>query len=137
MRCFIFYFSIEVSPGDPRFVGAWWLGFLACGTLLVIVALLLMCYPKDWPDLSSILIIHDVHKYAKWHSRDAGFKTLRCKSANSSFNSSITSVCRGVSNDRFIIAHVSVFSVVCLRYDKQRLNKAFFYSFMYNAPNSI
>jgi len=42
-------FSTEVPPDDPRFIGAWWLGFLASGALLLIIVLLLMCYPKELP----------------------------------------------------------------------------------------
>ena len=48
------YFSIvllyvtpasTLSPGDPRFVGAWWLAFMVIGTGLLFLAIPLFCFP--------------------------------------------------------------------------------------------
>ncbi|XP_072042446.1 solute carrier organic anion transporter family member 5A1-like [Amphiura filiformis] len=43
----------ESIPGipqfDPRWIGAWWLGFLACGFFWILLALPMCLYPKELP----------------------------------------------------------------------------------------
>lgn len=34
---------------DPRWIGAWWLGFLIIGTLQLVLSLPLFCFPKFLP----------------------------------------------------------------------------------------
>ena len=34
-----------LSPGDPRFVGAWWLGFIVIGLGLLLLSIPLFCFP--------------------------------------------------------------------------------------------
>ncbi|EDV22668.1 uncharacterized protein TRIADDRAFT_11569, partial [Trichoplax adhaerens] len=42
--------SDGVAPDDPRWVGAWWLGFLACGTGMLIISIPLYGYPPYLPN---------------------------------------------------------------------------------------
>lgn len=42
--------DIELSRKDPRWIGAWWLGFFVLAALLVIVAVLMCFFPKVLPE---------------------------------------------------------------------------------------
>ncbi|XP_030830832.1 solute carrier organic anion transporter family member 4A1-like isoform X2 [Strongylocentrotus purpuratus] len=46
--------SALVSPSDPNWVGAWWLGFLPNGSLLFVISLLMLGYPKALPGSKEI-----------------------------------------------------------------------------------
>ncbi|CAD6227423.1 GSCOCG00001104001-RA-CDS, partial [Cotesia congregata] len=37
---------ISIDPGDHRWVGMWWGGFLLCGLLLILVAIPFFSFPK-------------------------------------------------------------------------------------------
>ena len=37
---------MNISPRDPRWIGAWWLGYLAFGLGSIISAIPVMCFPK-------------------------------------------------------------------------------------------
>ncbi|XP_061168478.1 solute carrier organic anion transporter family member 2B1-like [Saccostrea echinata] len=41
--------EVRISVRDPRWIGAWWLGFIVFGALAVIVSIPLMCFPKRMP----------------------------------------------------------------------------------------
>ena len=36
----------NIPAYDPRWIGAWWLGFIVCGILLIIFAIPFFLYPK-------------------------------------------------------------------------------------------
>jgi organic anion transporter 4A len=36
-----------IEPTDPRYVGAWWIGFLITGTTLTIATLPMFLFPKE------------------------------------------------------------------------------------------
>ncbi|XP_067665586.1 solute carrier organic anion transporter family member 2A1-like [Haliotis asinina] len=36
----------SLTPSDPRWIGAWWMGFLVFGSLAVVLALPLFCFPR-------------------------------------------------------------------------------------------
>ncbi len=36
----------DIPDNDPRWIGAWWLGFIICGLLWICVSFLMMFYPK-------------------------------------------------------------------------------------------
>ena len=42
----------DFGRGDPRFVGAWWLGFCIVGTLLFIVAFPMLFFPFQFKNAS-------------------------------------------------------------------------------------
>ncbi|XP_072176178.1 solute carrier organic anion transporter family member 4C1-like [Diadema setosum] len=44
----------NLSPEDPGWVGAWWIGFLVCGVPMVIVAILLSLFPSELPTTAAI-----------------------------------------------------------------------------------
>ena len=37
---------LDITPDDPRWIGAWWAGFLLCGALLFLSALLMFGFPQ-------------------------------------------------------------------------------------------
>ena len=41
--------KLGLSPEDPRWIGAWWAGFLLCGALLFFSALLMFGFPQSLP----------------------------------------------------------------------------------------
>lgn len=38
--------KLDITPDDPRWIGAWWGGFLLCGALLFLSALFMFGFPK-------------------------------------------------------------------------------------------
>lgn len=38
-----------MTPRDPRWIGAWWLGFLMFGTMALVVSLLVFFFPRTIP----------------------------------------------------------------------------------------
>lgn len=38
-----------MTPRDPRWIGAWWLGFLMFGTMALVVSLLVFFFPRIIP----------------------------------------------------------------------------------------
>lgn len=47
--------KLDITPDDPRWIGAWWGGFLLCGALLFLSALFMFGFPQalDEQDLDS------------------------------------------------------------------------------------
>ncbi|KAM3870433.1 solute carrier organic anion transporter family member 3A1 isoform 2-T2 [Diretmus argenteus] len=41
--------KLGITPDDPRWIGAWWAGFLLCGALLFFSALLMFGFPQSLP----------------------------------------------------------------------------------------
>ncbi|XP_029009644.1 solute carrier organic anion transporter family member 3A1 [Betta splendens] len=41
--------KLNITPDDPRWIGAWWAGFLLCGALLFFSALLMFGFPQSLP----------------------------------------------------------------------------------------
>lgn len=62
LECYFLWFSvfwpvpclstgkIGITPDDPRWIGAWWAGFLLCGALLFCSALLMFGFPQSLPN---------------------------------------------------------------------------------------
>ncbi|XP_043934304.1 solute carrier organic anion transporter family member 3A1 [Protopterus annectens] len=47
--------KLDITPDDPRWIGAWWGGFLLCGALLFFSSLFMFGFPQSlspWPDKS-------------------------------------------------------------------------------------
>ncbi|KAJ7394332.1 hypothetical protein OS493_000136 [Desmophyllum pertusum] len=44
----------NLTPEDPRWIGAWWLGYLAGGTILLPISGLLIGFPRELPGAKSI-----------------------------------------------------------------------------------
>ncbi|KAK3087480.1 hypothetical protein FSP39_006508 [Pinctada imbricata] len=38
--------DVDMSPGDPRWIGAWWLGFLVFGLATIVMSVPMMCLPR-------------------------------------------------------------------------------------------
>lgn len=38
---------LEITPDDPRWIGAWWGGFLLCGALLFFSAIFMFGFPQS------------------------------------------------------------------------------------------
>ncbi|XP_063405834.1 solute carrier organic anion transporter family member 3A1-like [Mytilus trossulus] len=45
-RMYVTLEDVDISPRDPRWIGAWWVGFLTFGAGSLITALPVMCFPK-------------------------------------------------------------------------------------------
>ncbi|KAM4552940.1 solute carrier organic anion transporter family member 3A1 isoform 2-T2 [Fundulus diaphanus] len=43
------FINTSITPDDPRWIGAWWAGFLLCGALLFFSALLMFGFPHSLP----------------------------------------------------------------------------------------
>uniref|UniRef100_G1PBD6 Solute carrier organic anion transporter family member n=1 Tax=Myotis lucifugus TaxID=59463 RepID=G1PBD6_MYOLU len=41
--------NLDITPDDPRWIGAWWAGFLLCGALLFFSSLLMFGFPQSLP----------------------------------------------------------------------------------------
>lgn len=41
--------KLGITPDDPRWIGAWWAGFLLCGALLFCSAVLMFGFPQSLP----------------------------------------------------------------------------------------
>ena len=37
------------KPGDPDWIGAWWMGFFICGAIMLVISLPLFFFPKELP----------------------------------------------------------------------------------------
>ncbi|CAC5414794.1 unnamed protein product [Mytilus coruscus] len=48
-----FYFDVDMSPKDPRWIGAWWLGFVVFGIMTLVSALPVLCLPRYLADKKS------------------------------------------------------------------------------------
>ncbi|KAM8962211.1 solute carrier organic anion transporter family member 4C1 [Pelodytes ibericus] len=46
--------KVNISPGDPRWLGAWWIGFLICGLTTWLLIAPLSCFPKHLPGTANI-----------------------------------------------------------------------------------
>ncbi len=46
---FVFSAKLNITPDDPRWIGAWWGGFLLCGVLLFFSALFMFGFPQSLP----------------------------------------------------------------------------------------
>lgn len=49
ISCFALFDSIDITFVDPRWVGAWWLGFVISVAGFVIIAVPLFGFPKRLP----------------------------------------------------------------------------------------
>jgi len=41
-----FFAGVDISPKDPRWIGAWWLGFLVFGAFSLLFSIPTMCFPR-------------------------------------------------------------------------------------------
>ncbi|XP_067680284.1 solute carrier organic anion transporter family member 4C1-like [Haliotis asinina] len=42
--------SLPFGPGDQRWIGAWWFGFIVCGVVTMVFSLVISGYPKWFPN---------------------------------------------------------------------------------------
>lgn len=41
--------GLNLTPEDPQWIGAWWLGYLAGGSILVVISGLILGFPRELP----------------------------------------------------------------------------------------
>ena len=46
---------VPIEPGDPRWVGAWWIGLMAGGLAAMTVALFCACFPSELPGICHLI----------------------------------------------------------------------------------
>ncbi|KAM4808250.1 solute carrier organic anion transporter family member 4C1 [Rhinophrynus dorsalis] len=46
--------SVNLTPSDPRWLGAWWIGFLICGLVTWLLIAPFSCFPKHLPGTAKI-----------------------------------------------------------------------------------
>lgn len=46
--------GVNLSPEDPRWIGAWWLGYLAGGSILLVISGLILGFPRELPGAKSM-----------------------------------------------------------------------------------
>ncbi|ELT88560.1 hypothetical protein CAPTEDRAFT_147857 [Capitella teleta] len=56
--------SVSVSPGDPGWIGAWWIGFLISGIASVLVTFLMACFPREFPEAKRLKALKSAEAYA-------------------------------------------------------------------------
>ncbi|GAB1599393.1 solute carrier organic anion transporter family member 5A1-like [Argonauta hians] len=42
----LFSYNVSLTPSDPRWIGAWWGGFIICGVILILMSLPFFAFPK-------------------------------------------------------------------------------------------
>lgn len=42
--------ATTMTPKDPRWIGAWWVGFLLFGSLALVVSILVLMFPRTIPE---------------------------------------------------------------------------------------
>lgn len=62
----------NLTPEDPQWIGAWWLGYLAGGSLLVITSGLLLGFPRELPGAKGIR--EEAQKEGKLPKKDERIK---------------------------------------------------------------
>ncbi|PIC19679.1 hypothetical protein B9Z55_025143 [Caenorhabditis nigoni] len=64
--CNKFYYTLNppngLTPADPTWIGAWWIGFLFIGTVALFPSTMLFFFPQGKQGSSSAVQLHDVHK---------------------------------------------------------------------------
>ncbi|CAH1775633.1 unnamed protein product [Owenia fusiformis] len=67
--------SITIEPGDPKWVGCWWMGFLISGVLALAIALPLCGFPKSLPGSAQIRAekVSEVYKGSESATSQPGF----------------------------------------------------------------
>ena len=45
---------MHLTPSDPRWVGAWWLGYFCGGIILLVTSFLILAYPREMPGTKEI-----------------------------------------------------------------------------------
>ncbi|CAD6189259.1 unnamed protein product [Caenorhabditis auriculariae] len=64
--CNKFYFTLSpptgLTPADPTWIGAWWIGFLFIGTITIFPSLLLFFFPSGTKDGKAVQLF-DAHKH--------------------------------------------------------------------------
>jgi len=54
---YLTFYRIDVTSNDPRWVGAWWIGFAVSAVASITVVMLLACFAKELPGLSICLTL--------------------------------------------------------------------------------
>ncbi|CAL2050927.1 unnamed protein product [Caenorhabditis brenneri] len=64
--CNKFYYTLNppngLTPADPTWIGAWWIGFLFIGTVALFPSTMLFFFPQGEAGSSSAVQLRDVHK---------------------------------------------------------------------------
>ena len=56
VECIFFLSAIKLSPYDPRFIGAWWLGILVLAGAILACSVAMFCFPAHLVERSETRI---------------------------------------------------------------------------------
>ena len=72
---------MNLTPKDPRWIGAWWLGFLVFGLLFFVLALIISGFPSSLPGAKERRQKHirEGHLQGNNASTEAKFKEILCE----------------------------------------------------------
>ena len=63
-------FRVSLTPDNPRWVGAWWIGFIISGILAFIVAFPLAGFPKYLPGSSKYRVEKEHEVYSRKRKKE-------------------------------------------------------------------
>ncbi|XP_064597257.1 solute carrier organic anion transporter family member 5A1-like [Liolophura sinensis] len=77
----LFSYDVNLTPSDPRWVGAWWGGFIICGGLLLMLSVPFLAFPKklikEQRKLLDLKVKEDLLKPADHEANEEFGKTIK------------------------------------------------------------
>lgn len=61
--CLMWCHRTDMTPENPLWVGAWWIGFLAGGAAALLVAFPILGYPRQLPGTAPVYCSHVTHTH--------------------------------------------------------------------------
>ncbi|XP_045183048.2 solute carrier organic anion transporter family member 2A1-like [Mercenaria mercenaria] len=68
---------VDITPSDPRWIGAWWLGFLVFGACAIFFSIPIMCFPRKLKSKSRMKDLELTEKKVKSTEKKTVTQTLK------------------------------------------------------------
>ncbi|XP_033727164.1 solute carrier organic anion transporter family member 4A1-like [Pecten maximus] len=107
--------SVTIDSTSSLFVGAWWVGFVVCGSLIVIVSLFILAFPTALPNSAKYLAERQKEVYKnKDKDQDDVPSTFRVSNIGKSLKTLLTNptymfLCLASATDGILIVGLSTF----------------------------
>ena len=77
---YCYVLASDISPEDPRWIGSWWLGYIICSTVLVVLSIPMWFIPKSLikQDIKECDVKKHISKIAKFNNEVKGDRFLGC-----------------------------------------------------------